>query len=179
MNCKWYVFWALSYSMQNSYRLILIAIFLFFLKAEEICKIKNWWELIKPDFNPSNICLYIDKDNEEKKELLIRTCHSNITEYKDLIQNVTSNITDYEFIVYYFLIDEENMGEFFCYDREKKIQFLNFLNIKVNQVLPRKNERVFNILKFINLVLNIPIATLKVAKTILLSGISYLAYKKY
>ena len=167
--------------MNCFYFVIILFLFLKEIKSEEICSKINWWDLGNVDMFPNEICLVWDKEYEEKREFYSHICKINSTEYKEYIidfLNVEGE-DEYKFIFLHFLNQYEDTGQINCYNRTKHEIYKKVLNEKINQILPRKNDNVFNILKGINLILEIPNIFYRMFKSVIISGIAYVSYKKY
>ena len=167
--------------MSNLYIFIMLLFFLFTIRSDDTCNKINWWDLGNVHFYPGDICLVWDKDYEEKREFYSHICRSNSTEYERFINNFirVENKDEYKFLLFHFLDNYEDTGQINCYNRTKHKIYIKVINERINEILPRKDEKVFGVLKGINLILEIPNIFYRMIKSAILSGIAYLSYKKY
>ena len=163
--------------MNNYYIIFVFFMLVFTVESSNVCNIKKWWDLGSFDFYPDNMCLNPDKEFEIKVYLMNDICKSNITEYKEIINNDLNEITDYSFLFLYF--SDFDLELLSCYNRKKYYMLKTIVDDKLNNILPRINNKLFQSFEFLNFLFDIPILILKCLKSFLMSGVLYICFKKY
>ena len=157
--------------------IFIILIFIIFTKCDDFCKGDKWWELGNFDYNPVDFCENVDEDYEINKDFLYKICTSNITEYREIVKNELSSVGNYSFVLQYFTDLKENTKLLSCYNKTKHYILMTGVENKLNQILPRKNNHIFEGFKFLNSFLDIPFVIWKGMKSVLISSIAYLTFK--
>ena len=166
--------------MVNTYTYIFIFLqVLLLVISDDICKAEKWWELGEFEFRPNDFCLNVDNNYDDNKKHLYKICMSNLTEYRSLVKTELDNIDNYTFLLKYFSDYENELKIYSCYNKTKHYILSNSIESKMNEILPKKNNKIFDTFKALNGILEIPVIIWRGMKAFIFSGISYLSFKEW